>query len=121
MQERVAGLAEQLRAELAVVPAITVHDRGNTRCGIVTFSVKGHDTPNIRTRLTESEESVAKAVVRPTAAVPGWMTGTSCLPLGTPGHTIPSGPTAQCRTPPTLGPDPSSLLVRPPKQSNWSE
>lgn len=77
IQERVVGLAEQLRAELAAVPAVTVHDRGITRCGIVTFSVKGSDARNIRTRLAEHRinVSVAPASARsdslPTGMPPG--------------------------------------------------
>ncbi len=61
VQERVVGLAEQLRAELAAVPAVTVHDRGITRCGIVTFSVKGSDPLNIRTRLADQGINVSVA------------------------------------------------------------
>jgi cysteine desulfurase/selenocysteine lyase len=61
VQERVVGLAEQLRSELAAVPAVTVHDRGITRCGIVTFSVKGSDARNIRTRLAEHRINVSVA------------------------------------------------------------
>lgn len=61
VQERVVGLAEQLRSELAAVPAVTVHDRGITRCGIVTFSVKGSDARNIRMRLADRRINVSVA------------------------------------------------------------
>jgi cysteine desulfurase/selenocysteine lyase len=61
VQERVAGLAEQLRSELAAVPSVTVHDRGLTRCGIVTFSVKGIDAGTIRTRLAQRRINVSVA------------------------------------------------------------
>jgi selenocysteine lyase/cysteine desulfurase len=61
VQERVVGLAEQLRAELAAVPAVTVHDRGITRCGIVTFSVRGSDARNVRTRLADHQINVSVA------------------------------------------------------------
>ncbi|WAH97392.1 aminotransferase class V-fold PLP-dependent enzyme [Arthrobacter sp. MMS18-M83] len=61
VQERVVGLAEQLRAELAAVPGVIVHDRGITRCGIVTFSVKGSDARNIRARLAEHRINVSVA------------------------------------------------------------
>jgi cysteine desulfurase / selenocysteine lyase len=61
VQERVAGLAEQLRSELAAVSGVTVHDRGITRCGIVTFSVKDSDARNIRARLADHRINVSVA------------------------------------------------------------
>ena len=38
---RTSGLADQLRAMLVSVPGVEVHDKGEDRCGIVTFSVAG--------------------------------------------------------------------------------
>ena len=61
VQERVAGLAEQLRNELAAVPAVTVHDRGIIRCGIVTFSVAGSEAGSIRSRLANHRINVSVA------------------------------------------------------------
>ncbi|MCZ9880183.1 aminotransferase class V-fold PLP-dependent enzyme [Arthrobacter sp. B2a2-09] len=61
VQERVAGLAEEMRAELAEVPGVIVHDRGIIRCGIVTFSVQGSDARNIRSRLAEHRVNVSVA------------------------------------------------------------
>lgn len=61
VQERVVGLAEQLRVGLAAVPAVTVHDRGISRCGIVTFSVRGSDARIIRSRLAEHRINVSVA------------------------------------------------------------
>lgn len=71
VQQRVAGLAEQLRAELAAVPAVIVHDRGITRCGIVTFSVTGTDARNVRTRLADHRINVS---VVPLPAAPAGAT-----------------------------------------------
>jgi len=41
IEARVGSLAERLRTGLAATPAVTVHDPGPRRCGIVTFSVSG--------------------------------------------------------------------------------
>ena len=39
--DRVGRIAEHLRAGLAVVDGVAVHDGGTRRCGIVTFTVDG--------------------------------------------------------------------------------
>ncbi|KWW97461.1 aminotransferase class V [Carbonactinospora thermoautotrophica] len=51
IESRVAALGERLRALLAELPEVTVHDRGERRCGIVTFSVAGHDPDDLKPRL----------------------------------------------------------------------
>jgi selenocysteine lyase/cysteine desulfurase len=61
VQERVIGLADQLRFELAAVPSVTVHDRGIVRCGIVTFSVKGNDARNIKASMADRRINVSVA------------------------------------------------------------
>ncbi|OWY62148.1 aminotransferase, partial [cyanobacterium TDX16] len=48
---RVAALAAQLRGALVELPAVTVHDKGETQCGIVTFTVEGHDAAEVSERL----------------------------------------------------------------------
>jgi selenocysteine lyase/cysteine desulfurase len=45
---RVGTLAESLRERLRARPGVTVHDEGAQQCGIVTFSVRGHDPEAIR-------------------------------------------------------------------------
>ena len=49
--ERVTALAARLRAGLAAIPGVTVHDRGATLCGLVTFGVAGHDPEGLRLAL----------------------------------------------------------------------
>ena len=38
---RVQALASALRAGLAAVPGVTVHDHGRVLCGVVSFTVSG--------------------------------------------------------------------------------
>lgn len=74
VQERVGSLAEQLRTELAAVPAVTVHDHGITRCGIVTFSMKGSEAGNIRARMADHRINVSVAP-RPSGEVQAILSG----------------------------------------------
>jgi cysteine desulfurase/selenocysteine lyase len=45
---RVGFLAQSLRDRLEARPGVTVHDQGTHRCGIVTFSIEGHDPDTVR-------------------------------------------------------------------------
>ncbi|MFB7666028.1 aminotransferase class V-fold PLP-dependent enzyme [Kitasatospora sp. NPDC056138] len=47
IQDRVTHLADALRQRLRALPGVTVHDRGSRQCGIVTFTVEGHDSHQI--------------------------------------------------------------------------
>lgn len=48
---RIGELAEKLRAKLATVNGIDVHDIGKGKCGIVTFTLKGKEAEAIRNEL----------------------------------------------------------------------
>jgi selenocysteine lyase/cysteine desulfurase len=48
---RIQALADDLRARLAVLPGVTLHDLGAERCGIVTFSVAGTEARKIVRRM----------------------------------------------------------------------
>ncbi len=51
---RTADLAASLRAGLSALPGVAVHDRGVQRCGIVTFTVAGHDPAAVQVRLRDA-------------------------------------------------------------------
>lgn len=51
IQARVTQVAERLRAELAALPGVTVRDLGQTRGGIVTFTVDGMEASDVPPRL----------------------------------------------------------------------
>lgn len=56
---RVASLAAILRTGLAVVPGVTVHDKGRVQGGIVTFSVAGHSAPEVQAALAARNINVS--------------------------------------------------------------
>lgn len=51
MAERITTLAADLRAGLAAVPGVTVHDAGARLCGICTFTITGHEAPAVQAAL----------------------------------------------------------------------
>ncbi len=59
---RVKALSYQLRSQLTTLPDIIVRDRGILQCGIVTFTVEGHDPEDIRRELAASNINVSVAV-----------------------------------------------------------
>jgi selenocysteine lyase/cysteine desulfurase len=48
---RVRALGESLRAQLAAVPGVTVHDLGEIKCGIVTFTLVGWGADRVRAEM----------------------------------------------------------------------
>ncbi|GAA2502245.1 aminotransferase class V-fold PLP-dependent enzyme [Streptomyces thermolineatus] len=59
VEERITGLAARLREELADRPGVSVLDRGERRCGIVTFTVDGHEPARIMHTLREQGVNVS--------------------------------------------------------------
>ncbi|MFZ9038113.1 MAG: aminotransferase class V-fold PLP-dependent enzyme [Gammaproteobacteria bacterium] len=53
IEAEVTRLAASLRAMLAEIPAVRVHDIGKRKCGIVSFSVAGVDAAEVETRLRQ--------------------------------------------------------------------
>ena len=59
IETEVIRLAERLRAMLAEIPTVSVHDIGSRKCGIVTFSVAGVDAADIEKGLRASRIGVS--------------------------------------------------------------
>src|SRR5713101_3284553 len=55
---RIAALASRLRERLNALPGVTVRDPGAERCGIVSFTVNGHDADEIRQTLARQHINV---------------------------------------------------------------
>ena len=58
IEAAVRDRGEHLRAGLADVPGVTVHDLGTRRCGLVTFSVAGVPAAEVRDRLRDQNVTV---------------------------------------------------------------
>jgi selenocysteine lyase/cysteine desulfurase len=52
IEQRVIYLADILRAQLGEIQGVEVTDLGTRRCGIVTFTVEGHDPIDVRRHLS---------------------------------------------------------------------
>jgi cysteine desulfurase/selenocysteine lyase len=62
--ERVQHLAGLLRTNLERIEGITVHDVGDEKCGIVTFSVNGFESADVKNRLAEKQINTSVALAR---------------------------------------------------------
>jgi cysteine desulfurase / selenocysteine lyase len=61
---RVQHLANHMRMQLERIAGITVHDRGDQQCGIVTFSVDGVESAAVKNKLAEKQINVSVGVAR---------------------------------------------------------
>jgi selenocysteine lyase/cysteine desulfurase len=60
---RITMLAEQLRGLLARLPGVAVHDLGAERCGIVTWTLAGHEPTEIQRQLAAQQINVSTTTV----------------------------------------------------------
>jgi selenocysteine lyase/cysteine desulfurase len=58
IRQRVTALASTLRARLAALPGVAVHDPGVERCGIVSFTVAGREPAGIQNALAQQRINV---------------------------------------------------------------
>jgi selenocysteine lyase/cysteine desulfurase len=59
IQQRVTALAAELRRRLADIPAVTVHDLGEVRSGLVTFTVDGRTAADLQKYLRQQRINVS--------------------------------------------------------------
>jgi cysteine desulfurase/selenocysteine lyase len=64
--QRIQYLANLLRRELENMDGITVHDGGNEQCGIVTFSVDGIDSAEVKVKLAAKRINVSVGLAQST-------------------------------------------------------
>ena len=57
--DRNRGLAEGLRRRLEDIPGVTVHDKGQQRCAIITFTVEGVAPEDVKARLRADAVNVS--------------------------------------------------------------
>jgi selenocysteine lyase/cysteine desulfurase len=60
---RVVALAESLRGQLHEAPAVTLHDLGRERSGIVTFTIDGLDVYELAARLREQGINISVSTI----------------------------------------------------------
>jgi selenocysteine lyase/cysteine desulfurase len=63
IRDRVMELAAGLRARLAAVPRLTLHDLGAERCGIVTFTIEGVDPYELAARLRSESINISVSTI----------------------------------------------------------
>ena len=63
IESRVRALAEMLREKLGSVGGVQVHDQGQRRCGIVTFSVAGVPAQNVQQQLSDNRVNTSVSLV----------------------------------------------------------
>jgi cysteine desulfurase / selenocysteine lyase len=66
IRQRVAGLADELRRQLAALPGVTVHDLGVEKAGLVTFTVNGRSASELQHQLRQRQINVSVSRVTST-------------------------------------------------------
>ena len=61
--QRILQLSGQLRAGLAALPRVTIHDKGRVLCGLVSFTVAGLQAEGVRLALAQRRINVSVSAV----------------------------------------------------------
>jgi cysteine desulfurase/selenocysteine lyase len=64
--QRVQLLAGELRSQLKTIEGVNIHDAGTIQCGIVTFSVTGLTSQDIKAKLSEKNINVSVGLAKST-------------------------------------------------------
>ena len=64
--QRVQQLANSLRHQLSLIDGITINDIGSEQCGIVTFSVKGMESAEVKSKLAQHNINVSVGLAKST-------------------------------------------------------
>jgi selenocysteine lyase/cysteine desulfurase len=64
--QRIQYLAGEMRRQLGNIDGIAVHDKGEQKCGIVTFSVHGIGSSHIKAELAEKKINVSVGLAKST-------------------------------------------------------
>ena len=64
--QRIQFLATVMRRQLGAIDGITVHDNGEEKCGIVTFSVHGVGSSHVKSELAEKKIHVSVGLAKST-------------------------------------------------------
>ena len=57
--QRVQYLADYMRTALSIIPGVNVHDTGSEKCGIVTFTLTGHDSMKVKNQMAANGINVS--------------------------------------------------------------
>jgi len=64
--QRIQYLADIMRLKLGGIEGVTVHDTGDQKCGIVTFSLHGTESGTVKNKLAENNINVSVGTARST-------------------------------------------------------
>lgn len=64
--QRIQMLAGEFRSQLKAIEGVTIHDTGTIQCGIITFSVNGFTSQDIKAKFSEKNINVSVGLAKST-------------------------------------------------------